>query len=326
MINNIKFKLLILTSVIVFSNIQPLQAADFKTDTHCIKADKIVSPTLGLSVHPPFDKNFWTYINDLGVTWLRTDLYWNTIEPVQGKQDWSEIENFLNEAQKRHIEILLIINHPPEWATKDHSKFHVLVNQFAKDAAKFSNGRVSAWEAFNEPNLPGYGWPFSNLSLEENAALYASTVNAINFGLRSTGDNHPIIAGALSPNGQDPAIFINSAFSQLDKACYDAVSIHPYGEAGKLTQIIQTTQTLLKSKKTPIWITEYGSDTASEHAKILNDAVQSLGFKTPLFWFTLRDFSIFEQYGMINAFGYKRPFYDQFKKTTGDLERKSKNP
>ncbi len=284
----------------------------------CTAASRAATPTLGVAAHPPFDAAMWSALTDLGAPWLRADLYWRDVEVAEGHPDWSAYESFIAQAQQRGVPVLLIINHPPDWARADTTRFAERAQAFSRAAGQWARGRVAAWEAFNEPNLPGYGWPFAQLSAAEDARLYADTVAAVNRGLRGAGDPAPLVAGALSPNGHEPAAFIDNVFSQLPPACVDAVSIHPYGGEGRLVQIRQAVGDQLQrlqGRRPPVWITEYGTDQPADQLRLLIDAVPaSGGIDQPLFWFALRDLGMTERYGLIDGSGQPRPAYFEFKR------------
>ncbi len=283
----------------------------------CLPATRtLVPPTLGLGVHPPFDATFWRAIDDLGVKWLRVDLYWDRIEPIRGQANWSAYEQFITEAQQRQVQVLFIINHPPAWAHADAAQFPALAQAFAREAGQWAQRRVAAWEAFNEPNLSGYGWPFRGLSAAESATLYADTAAAVNAGLRASGDPAPVIAGAISPSGHEPMAFIEAVFARLPAACFDAISIHPYGGEGRLPEIRQAVRQQmqrLQARNVPVWITEYGSDNPADHERLLADALAQPGPAEPFFWFALRDFNVSERYGLFDLQGQPRPVYSRFK-------------
>jgi hypothetical protein len=265
-------------------------------------------------VHQPFDEQFWRLVDRLQVQWLRLDLTWRDIEPQRGQRRWGTYDAFLREAQRRGIRTLLILNHPPDWAVADAPTFPHEARAFAHAAGEWAGRRVQAWEAFNEPNFAGHGWPFARLTAHDAAALYVATVAAVNEGLRAAGDTAPLLAGALSPDGHEPRAFIDQVFGLLPVACYDAVSIHPYGGRGRLGPIRQAVRDQvrrLSGRDAPVWITEYGSPEPAEQAPLLADAVRHLETGGgPLFWFSLRDLDWRERYGLVDGHGRPREAFE----------------
>ncbi len=114
-------------------------------------------------------KMYLAILDELGVKKLRLVAYWQKIEPEQGKYSFEDLDWQIKEAEKRDIEVILVIGrkvprwpecHIPEWA-------HELSESDQQEELLFSieeivthyqgNETIKVWQVENEPFLMGFG-------------------------------------------------------------------------------------------------------------------------------------------------------------------------
>jgi hypothetical protein len=119
---------------------------------------------IGVNVQsPPFND----LVRSANTGWIRTAVRWSEVEKTKGVFDFSGIDNDINDARSRGLKILAIIGHPPVWAgsnsngTTPPSSLTDWKN-YVRAVAQHFNGRIDAYEIWNEPDLKdsgdGVGW------------------------------------------------------------------------------------------------------------------------------------------------------------------------
>lgn len=255
------------------------------------------------------------FVKDLGVRWVRSDMYWSDIEPVKGTYKWGYFDGLVNELTKSDIQLLAIINNPPDWAwakaTDDGAKE---AGQFAQTIVNRYKGNVRYWEVFNEPNLPGMG--FHREREKVDVGKYYAYLSEVNRGIRRADPNAVIVLGGLSPDGMSPAHFLPELYRLGGKDCFDIIAFHPYGGRFKETAIrIRNFASVYRDANKPIWFNEFGTDNDPQRVGLMKQAATEISEVQGFFWFSLRDQNATsERYGLL-TFDYKKkqPDYDFFK-------------
>lgn len=269
---------------------------------------------IGLQLFQPMDEFAAKTAKDMGMKWLRLELYWDRLEPKSGQLDWAFFDSVMDRYGGNY-QVMALFNHAPSW-TKSLSK-----EDFAKasahvmgQAAARYKGRVRAWEVFNEPNLAGYGWPDG----ADSSQRYSITLAAVGSAIRDADRDVLIVTGGLSPMGSKPADFLSAIVKNTPADCYDVIGLHPYGEADHLDRILQNGKVLTNK---PFWFTELGAD-PEQQENILRQIFAQRDQIGLLFWFTDRDWGRFgEHYGLMDYKGRQRPSYDVFKTLQTDATK-----
>ncbi len=111
-----------------------------------------------------WQENYIAMLDDLKIKRIRIPVYWDLVEPKEGKFDFSEVEWQLLEAEKRNAEVILVIGQKvprwpecfiPEWADVNDSKRKESLLKFIEVATNHfkSYPAVKYWQVENEPFL-----------------------------------------------------------------------------------------------------------------------------------------------------------------------------
>lgn len=103
-------------------------------------------------------------LDDLKIRKVRIPIYWDLAEPKEGEYDFSDIEWQLQEAQKRKVEVILVVGQKvprwpecfiPEWANTGDEKRKESLLKFVQTAINnFKNyPAIKYWQIENEPFL-----------------------------------------------------------------------------------------------------------------------------------------------------------------------------
>lgn len=181
------------------------------------------------------------HLQALGVGWVKVQVSWKLHQPRPEQLDdflFNELDNLVTAAEANDIKVLLGVAKAPEWSRPtteldgppaDYAHFR----EFMFLLATRYQGRVAAYELWNEPNLQRE-WNGAALSAADLVAL----VGAGAAGVRSADPAALVISGAPAPTG------INDGVTAIDDRVYlrqmitagvleivDAVGVHPYGWA-----------------------------------------------------------------------------------------------
>jgi hypothetical protein len=115
----------------------PIPAIVHKNGKHALLVDGEPYFILGGQVHnssgwPVMLPGAWNAINNLHANTLEIPVYWEQIEPEEGKYDFSNVDTLLSQAREHHVRLVLLwfatwkngSNHyMPEWMKRDPAKY-----------------------------------------------------------------------------------------------------------------------------------------------------------------------------------------------------------
>ena len=149
-------------------------------------------------------KVYKALLDDMGVRNFRLMAPWYQVEPKPGQYDFSDVDWYIREAQKRDAKVILAIGrklfrwpecHEPDWARKlPAAEFEVKIMALLRaEIEHFSQFRnIVAWQIENEAMLPfGKCDPAPNLDLLKREIALARSL-----------DSRPVItteSGEISP-------------------------------------------------------------------------------------------------------------------------------
>jgi hypothetical protein len=177
----------------------------------------------------------------LDAGWVKVQVSWKIYQPALNRFDdfrFEELDRFIAAARANEIKVLLGVAKAPEWSRptteqdgppKDYAHFGVFMRLLA---ARYQ-GRVAAYELWNEPNLQRE-WNGAELGGAATAAL----VRAGASGVRAVDAESIIISGAPAPTGIndgltaiDDRLFLRQMIAAGIGDFVDVIGVHPYGWA-----------------------------------------------------------------------------------------------
>jgi hypothetical protein len=281
----------------------------------------------------------------------------------------SDIDAMVQIAPKYGLQVLLTIALTPAWANGGKTPNYPPKNlndltQFSQmlatryNGSKAGRGVVTRFSVWNEPNLQLFLAPQFNGSKIVSPGTYAKLFMAAYTGIKAGNKTALLAAGETSNRGHNhptggvsdsvaPATFARLVSEANPSLPIDAWATHPYptsyplGPNQKVAYPNVGFSTMDKfgadlatwfHKPVPIWVTEYGEQTApypygpvslSEQAAHAKQALQ-LAAKSPyvqmFIWFILRDSTAQTWFsGLETVNGKKKPSYNTFKTTAAGI-------
>ncbi|MCT7659922.1 cellulase family glycosylhydrolase [Mycobacterium deserti] len=269
-----------------------------------------------------------TEMQKLGVNTVRVLIPWADIQPVPPGQFptpeweesmWTRSQYIIDKASSLGMGVLGVLNTTPAWGDDpDEPGYGIytppdpdLYAAWAATVAERFQGKVSAYEIWNEPNYAAY-W-----TAGPDPAHYTEILKAAYAAIKGVDDEALVVAGVLgtvqnSGVTMNPVSFIEQMYANDAKGFFDALSIHPYNYQVKfsqgldptnqwqtpLEQLIAIRQLMLANgdEELKIWATEYGlsttiTDEATQAAWVKDflDTWKDLDYTGPAFLYTLRD-------------------------------------
>lgn len=272
---------------------------------------------LGLQLFYPDEKRSWEAADDLGVDWIRLEVRWDWYQPTATQYDSSYIDRVMALAGEHRQRILLLLNHAPHWALSSPALFPARAATALQWLVRRHGGRISAYQIFNEPNLPGYGWESGGQSVNDSATLYARTLAAAGSAIRELDKTAFVVAGGLSPQG-DPETYLRLIARQTPPNCYDSLAAHPYGFNSRFAEVRRNVAAVLAQENRPpkpLWLSEYGSPDNDQRAMLLESLVTDRMHSPITFFFTEKDIGKFTNtYGLMTRDGQPKSDYFLFKR------------
>jgi hypothetical protein len=99
-------------------------------------------------------------IAELGAKYVRTDVWWYSIEPNRGQYNQGALDYYrwyVEEAGRNGLEVVLIISGAPEWANELYrtgkvSEFTTAFGAYSEKVAAKVGDLIPLWQLWNEPN------------------------------------------------------------------------------------------------------------------------------------------------------------------------------
>ena len=306
------------------TTIESRPAKEYVCRRSIVKPEKGV---IGISLAYAYEPEVLTYLDELGIKWVRADFHWDLIDRG-GTYNWKVYDQFVTEMAKRNIKILATINRIPagmsDWPEvyERLTRFEAsLVDRYRPGGVLatrngWTNYGVSYWEIFNEPNLPGHGWLGSSANAADTIPNYAQILRNSNQIIHQIDPAAVIVLAGMSPSGYSPVKYWQDLYGRGLKDCFDVLAFHPYGYGGKFAQVASSLKILTTAygdKNKTIWFNEYGTDHPKEQVDLIKKFFAEKNTVPAVFWYTLRDSSKTYDYGLRDN-GYKtKPTYDLFR-------------
>lgn len=200
------------------------------------------SPSLAVSAGPVVgvhtiraDDGLLQVADSGGFTWLIQLLEWREVEPVPGEFFWEYPDWLVRAAEYYKLDLVLRLDHPPQWALTGESKLPVDIGAFTdfvqRVAARY-RGRVMAYVIWNEPNL-AVEW----VGQPPDAEGYVQLLCAAQAAIQQTDPSTLVVSAGLAPtnhtdtSAEDDRTYLQAMYTAGAATCFDILGAHPYGFA-----------------------------------------------------------------------------------------------
>jgi hypothetical protein len=169
--------------------------------------------SFGYGIQSQFERNTdptLGQVEQLGMNWIKQQIRWADLEPVQGSPNWDALDALFTATSKHNIKVLASVVAAPDWARSvtgdgkvgppdDPQTFANYISQLIQRYP----GMIHAIEVWNEPNLSERGWyTGGTLNAQDYIDLLAPTAQAI----READPNIIIVSAALAPTGVNDGV------------------------------------------------------------------------------------------------------------------------
>ncbi|HUS15364.1 MAG TPA: hypothetical protein VM536_10155 [Chloroflexia bacterium] len=175
-------------------------------------------------------------VKDVGFNWIKQQVQWSDIESPKGSYSWGELDSIVSDSNAAGVNLMLSVVRVPAWAAVSGRGLPDRPQDFGDFmqalAARY-NGRVKAYEIWNEENLGA-----ETFEDHWHPARYAEVLKAAYLGTKAGDSQAVVISGALTPTGvyNEAAIEDTYYLDQLYqwnngeiRQYYDVLGTHPYG-------------------------------------------------------------------------------------------------
>lgn len=281
----------------------------------------------------------------LGAGWVRTDFWWDQVQPTaDADYTWSKFDRLVAAAARYRLRVVAELHGHPVWV-KSTGWMASNANQrayarFAAAAAKHFQGRIQHWEIWNEQNTSGF-WH------NPDAADYTKALRAAYTAIKAVNPNDIVISGGLSPSPRTvrgiigAADFLRQMYAHGAGGHFDALGFHPYcwplmpNDTARWTgfQIMKTdirdVMVANGDAAKQVWITEFGAPTnggarsisqqaQSDTLQQASDFASRTPWVGPILWYTYQDrgrskADTEDWFGLIGPGGERKLAYATFK-------------
>jgi outer membrane protein assembly factor BamB len=179
-----------------------------------------------------------TLTKNAGFGWLRQQIHWHDMEVQPGVYNWGALDLALAHAQQQGVRLLVSVVRSPPWATADGNgglpDDPAALGRFMHALAARYQGRIPAYEIWNEPNLA-----VENGGRVPTPAQYLHVLESAYANIKAADPCALVLAAPLSATAtNDPAIAMDDlafyrALYTLDGGAFlrsaDLLGLHPGG-------------------------------------------------------------------------------------------------
>lgn len=235
--------------------------------TLCASADVIAPDAFGMHIHGVAVGRDWPSGADFGYLRLwDARVLWRDLEPKKGEWNFSVLDRYIEESQRRSVKVLMTLGQPPQWAAQRpdaQSPYGDGASSEPRSVDDWRNyvttlvrrykGRIHAYEVWNEVNVKHF-WVGDFSRLAELERVATDSVKAT--------DPSAIVLTASVQGGAFRAL--EAYFKAGGGQFADGISYHFYApteEPEALQERIRRVREImgrygLASK--PLWNTEFG--------------------------------------------------------------------
>ena len=213
-----------------------------------------------------------------GVEWVRIDLGWSSFQEKNRRSysDWyvKRADFVINAARERGLQVLGTLWQTPRWANggraatvpPDRARDF---GRFAKWIADRYEGRVAAWEIWNEPN--------DDFFFDGSVGRYVRLLKAAYPRIKEAAPTADVVLGGPSYNDTG---WLKKVYEKGAKPYFDVMATHPYQAIANLPPETPDDGTIWRLSHVgavidlmerrgdgdkPIWFTEFGWSSHANH-------------------------------------------------------------
>lgn len=176
------------------------------------------------------------FVHDLGATWIRFDLHWDTVETADGTfSGWAAFDRMWEAAKEFNLKVLWIVHKTPSWARSGGTNltFPTTASDYGDFCAVAAARYVGcAWEMWNEPNGNWAATDVSTTGAQKLASMIADAAPKI----RSADPTALVIGPGILRLGSagsstfrlDTEYLDDMYDGDLDPGDLDYLGFHPY--------------------------------------------------------------------------------------------------
>jgi len=166
------------------------------------------------------------WMNELGVSWDRIDLWWHVVEPEPGNFDFSRPDKVFDTFEAHGVRWYPILCYgAARWEGHNAPQTDEEIQRFADYAFRVVNryrDRARYWSVWNEPNIPNFWSP------EPNPERYAQLLKATRESVRRADPEAKLCAPAIAPLGSWDRKFVERLYQLGCKDDFDVFDYHYY--------------------------------------------------------------------------------------------------
>lgn len=155
------------------------------------------------------DDNLLHVADSGGFSWMIQLLEWREIEPVPGEHFWEYTDWLVRATDYYGLELVLRLDHAPEWALSPDDALPLDVAAYASFAGKVAaryRGQITAYVVWNEPNL-AIEWK----GRPPDPVGYVNLLCAADFAVHAADPDALVVSAGLAPtNHTDDSAHIPS--------------------------------------------------------------------------------------------------------------------
>ena len=207
------------------------------------KSLKMSSPEYGMQAflwwRPEVASRDMGMIKDAGFGWVKQNIGWRDVEGAKkGTFDWSRVDWIVSECNKLGLDLLVRIDHQPQWAGGNYPTNGPPTNaadlgDFLYAMATRYKGRIRAYEIWNEPNL-AREWG----GRQPNATRYVALLREAYRRIKQADPNAMVISAGLTPTGTSSAeatpddVYLEQMYQAMGGSSggyFDVLGVHAAG-------------------------------------------------------------------------------------------------
>jgi len=179
-----------------------------------------------------------SYVDKMGVEWVRQQVSWRDIEAAKGEYIWDELDNIVDSVGRHNRKLLLSIVRSPAWATADGGygmpADPMDLGDFLAALTTRYQGRIQAYEIWNEQN-----YAVENDGLVEGAGRYVELLKVAYTAIKQVDPYAYLLFGPLTPTGtNNPEVaipdvdYLQAAYEYNDgevRNYFDVLAAHVSG-------------------------------------------------------------------------------------------------